>query len=126
VKTLPFFFLLLVLAGCFSTGPRIDADQLAEVQKGKTTIADVTRRFGPPTSSVKYSDGSQTLVYYNTEVRADAATFIPLVGSMVGGASNSMHSVIFEFNAQGVLTDYKIADATTHNGTAAPPKNVSQ
>ena len=113
--------LLLALAGCFSTGPRIDAGQLAEVEKGKSTIADVTRRFGKPTSSVKYPDGSQTLVYYNTEVRADAATFIPLVGSMVGGASNTMHSVIFEFDPKGVLADVKIADATTHSGANDAP-----
>jgi len=108
--------LLLALAGCISTGPRIDADQLTGLQKGKTTIANVTARFGKPTSSVKSPDGSQTLVYYHSEARPDATTFIPIIGGMVGDVSHSMHSVIFEFDANGVLTDYKIADATTRSG----------
>ncbi len=118
------FALLLALAGCLSTGNRVETNRLTEITKGKSTIDDVIGRFGKPTSSVKFPNGEQTLVYLNKIAQPDAATFIPLIGTFVGSVDNTTHSVIFEFDAKGVLTDYKVHDATVNSesGQQTPPK----
>jgi hypothetical protein len=117
------FILLLALVGCISTGNRVDASRLSEITKGKSNVDDVIGRFGRPTSSVKSPDGEQTLVYLNKVAQPDAAAFIPLIGTFVGSVDNTTHSVIFEFDAKGVLTDYKVHDATinTESGQKAAP-----
>jgi hypothetical protein len=118
------FTLLLALAGCLSTGNRVETNRLTEITKGKSTIDDVISHFGQPTSSVKYANGEQTLVYLNKIAQPDAATFIPLIGTFVGSVNNTTHSVIFEFDAKGVLTDYEVHDATVNSesGQQIPPK----
>jgi len=115
------FVLLLVLAGCLSTGNRVETNRLTEITKGKSTIDDVISRFGKPTSSVKFPNGERTLVYLNKIAQPDAATFIPLVGTFVGSVDNTTHSVIFEFDAKGVLTDYKVHDATINSESGQKP-----
>ncbi|HUO43599.1 MAG TPA: hypothetical protein VMT94_01655 [Burkholderiales bacterium] len=109
------FIIACALAGCVSTGNRIDVDRLSEVVKGKSTIEDVIGRFGQPTSRVRSPDGEQTLVYLSRVAQPDAATFIPLVGTLAGSVDTTTHSVIFQFDAKGVLTDYKVHDATVNN-----------
>ena len=115
------FALLLALAGCISTGNRVDTNRLTEITKGKSTIDDVISRFGQPTSSVKFPNGDQTLVYLNKIAQPDAATFIPLIGTFVGSVDNTTHSVIFEFDAKGVLIDYKVHDATVNSESGQKP-----
>ncbi|MGZ5150578.1 MAG: hypothetical protein ACXWI6_11020, partial [Burkholderiales bacterium] len=65
------FYLLaafsLMLIGCASSGPKIDASRLSEIRKGETTIAEIISRFGRPTILSKNMSGTQTAAYMYAE-----------------------------------------------------------
>ena len=107
----------LARCGCASSGAKIDTDQLTEIRKGQTTVAEIVRRFGRPNVLSKNWDGTQTAAYANTGGGSDAGTLLPLMGAVVAGARTSVDSVIFYFDTSGMLTDYKSNKATQPEGT---------
>jgi hypothetical protein len=115
---------LLTLCGCASTGAKIDPAQLNEVRKGQTTVAEIVNKFGRPNLLSKNWDGTQTAAYANTGGAPDSGTLLPLMGAVVAGAGKSVDSVIFYFDAKGVLTDYKSMqaanEATAQQAQPAP------
>jgi len=127
--------LILVLGGCATSGTRIEPAQLDQVRKGQTTVADIVKRFGRPNLLSKNWDGTQTAAYANAEGRSDAAALLPLMGAVVGGSNAD--SVIFYFDASGVLTDYKTTQTATtraaqtsvvepaQTGTGAPAQTTA-
>lgn len=110
---------VLALSGCASSGTKIDAAQLEEVRRGQTTVTDIVRRFGRPNFLSKNWDGTQTAAYARSEGRSDAGTLLPLMGAVVAGADTSVDSVIFYFDASGVLTDYKTTQAAATTSARA-------
>ena len=107
MKKGPLAVLILLLSGCASTGAKIDTAQLNEIRKGQTTVAEIIRKFGRPNLLSKNWDGTQTVAYANTEGQSDSGTLLPIMGAVVAGASSGVDSVIFYFNTNGVLTNYK-------------------
>jgi len=105
MRTVLFMAVILALGGCTSSGTKIEAVQLEQVRKGQTTVADIVRRFGRPNFLSKNWDGTQTAAYANADGRSDAAALLPLMGAVAGGSGTD--SVIFYFDASGILTDYK-------------------
>ncbi|MNQ84260.1 hypothetical protein D3C85_993820 [compost metagenome] len=53
--------IVLALAGCATSGTKITQGQLNQVVSGQTTHSDLVRLFGPPTSEVYSSDGTQVM-----------------------------------------------------------------
>jgi len=98
--------LTLALAACAGTTAKIESAQLAEVQKGKTTVAEVVRQFGRPSVLSKNPDGSQTALYVFNEGGATGTTIVPLVASV------PRDSATFYFDANGVLSDFKTTTRT--------------
>lgn len=119
----------LFLCGCAGTQTRIEPSQLAELEKGRTTVADVTSRFGRPTVMSKNMDGSQTAAYMQAEGRSEASGFMPLMTSIVTDREASVASVTFYFDANGVLTGYRTAqprEVAPQNASVIPAAPAPQ
>ena len=129
MKTILLTAVIVALSGCASSGTQIDAGQLNEVRKGQTTVTDILKRFGRPDFLSKNWDGTQTAAYANTEGRPDGPTLLPLIGAVVTGGGSRVDSVVFYFDTNGVLTDYKSTQSATSRpaqaGVAVPVQMVS-
>jgi outer membrane protein assembly factor BamE (lipoprotein component of BamABCDE complex) len=117
---------VLALSGCAGSGTKIDAAQLDEVRRGQTTVADIVRRFGRPNFFSKNWDGTQTAAYAHSDGRSDAGTLLPLMGAVVAGAEAGVDSVIFNFDANGVLTDYRTTQAAAAGSARASVAEPAQ
>lgn len=118
--------LTLLLLGCVSSQVKIDASQLAELQKGKTTVNDVINRFGRPTVLSRNMDGTQTAAYMQAEGRSDASGFVPLMTSIMTDRESSVASVTFYFDGNGVLTSYRNTQPPEEAAPAAQATSTPQ
>ena len=118
--------LALTLAGCASTGPKIEAAQLSELQQGKTTVAEVIKRFGRPSILSKNMDGTQTAAYMWAEDRSTAGALVPLASALAGKADADVDSVIFSFDTKGVLSGYKPTQAAADEPVATTAQVTPQ
>jgi hypothetical protein len=100
-----------LLAACAATGVQIKEEQLARLEKGKTTVAEAVTILGQPTGNMLMSNGERMLTYTYAEYKTRAATFIPYVGPFVGGSDTRTNSAVLRFSKDGVLRDYS---ANTH------------
>lgn len=108
---------IAALVGCASTGVQVKDEHLNEMKAGETTQADVLSRFGKPTTSMRNSDGTRTLMYVYAESRTRASTFIPFVGAFVGGVDTNSTSVMFRFDKEGKLIDYTSSESEMGTAT---------
>jgi hypothetical protein len=60
------------------------------------------------------------------EGRSDATAFVLLVGALTGTANANVDSVIFHFDVNGVLTDYKTTQANAEKPALATAENATQ
>ncbi len=109
------------LAGCAASGVKVSDDQLSSLVKGQTSRAEVLAKFGKPTTQIRSSDGTATVLYNFAEYRTRPATFIPIVGIFAGGSDIHTSSATFRFDANDRLLDYTTAqsDMGTGMGRAA-------
>ncbi|EGX99985.1 hypothetical protein AZA_56424 [Nitrospirillum viridazoti Y2] len=109
---------MLTVAGCVSSGTKVTADQMATLEKGKSTYTEVVSRLGQPTAVSTMANGGKVAVYSFTTASADAASYIPVVGLFAGGATAHGSTVTMTFNAAGVLADYQTTETNvkTHTG----------
>ena len=96
---------LIGLVGCATAGVKIDPNEAAAFERGKSTYADVVRKFGPPTTESVLGNGSRMIFYSYVRSSARPESFIPIVGPLVGGADSQSQMVSFRFGADGVLID---------------------
>jgi outer membrane protein assembly factor BamE (lipoprotein component of BamABCDE complex) len=120
-----YFFALAfaALTGCATVGKEVTPDQLTDFKPGTTTVADVVSKLGAPTSSSATSNGYQTLMYIYAHAQARPASFIPIIGPLVGGTDSHSSSVIFMFGADGRLIRYMASQSQlgASTGLAAGP-----
>ena len=109
---------MLGLMGCATSGTQISANQMATMEKGKTTYAEVVARLGKPLVSTVNGDGGRISMYSFSKSQIKGATFIPIVGLFAGGMKVEGNVVTFTFDANGVLKDYTSSDThiDTRNG----------
>jgi hypothetical protein len=93
---------MLTLAGSAAGGP-IRADDATQFKAGVATEADVITELGAPLSSSTISDGTSILVYSSLHTKPNVASFLPVVGLFAGGASAKATTIVFMFDAGGVL-----------------------
>lgn len=111
------FFAVLTLTACMSYGTKVDQDKLSQFQKGKTTYAEVIEKLGKPTQNTINSDGTRTIMYMYAQAQANAANFIPLVGSFLGGAESENTTVTLTFDKRNILTSYTASEGGAETGT---------
>ena len=112
----------LLLAGCAATGPGIEPQQVTVLQKGKTTYADVVRQFGKPSVNSTHMDGTRTAIYLQPG-NDEPGAVVSLMSMIAGAATANRESVIFEFDAKGVLIDQRWKQS---NPAAAAPAGSAQ
>ncbi len=101
-----------LLVGCMSAGVEVRPEQLATFKRGVTTLQEVTSTLGPASVQTALDDGSELLVYTYVTSRPHPESYIPFIGSLVGGADTRSSAAVFLFDAHGVL---KSANTTTSN-----------
>ena len=85
---------------------------MATFKRGVTTLQQVTATLGPASVQTALDDGSMLLVYTFVASRPHPESYIPFIGSLVGGADTRSSAAVFLFDAHGVL---KSANTTTSN-----------
>ncbi|WP_227746845.1 hypothetical protein [Paraburkholderia franconis] len=75
-----------LLVGCMSAGVEVRPEQMATFRRGVTTIQEVTATLGPASVQTALDDGSMLLVYTYVTSRPHPENYIPIIGSLVGGA----------------------------------------
>lgn len=113
------FWDLLVVAsisGCASHGVMVSDQQAQQFQKGKSTEAEVVAVLGQPTTTVTRG-GSRTLMYSGAQAQARPASFIPIIGPLVGGSDVRASSVMFQFGPDGRLVDVVSTQHSSGTGT---------
>ncbi len=104
------------LSGCASHGVMVSDQQARQFQKGKSTEADVVAALGQPTTTVTHGS-TRTLLYSGAQAQARPASFIPLVGPLVGGSDVRASSVMFQFGPDGRLVDVVSTQHSSGGGT---------
>ena len=109
--------LCLFLAACVASGVKVTEEQAAGFKPGTTTYQEVIGALGKPTTVTILADGSRIAVYSYAYAQARPASFIPLVGQLVGGADGTGNSVAFTFNRDNILVGHTSSE--TSIGTSA-------
>lgn len=104
----------LALSACASSGSKISDDALARIHKGTSTATDVVAALGQPQSDTRSSDGSRSLTYVHSSYQMRPESFIPIVGTLAGGADAKSQSVVIRIGQDG-----KVADITATNSNHA-------
>jgi hypothetical protein len=95
----------------------VSHETLQQFQRGQTTYTEVVQALGPPTAHTLHADGTRQLVYSYTQSQANAANFLPVVGTFLAGAASEHTIVQMDFDAQGLLTHYTATEGSTAVGT---------
>lgn len=90
----------LALAGCATSGVKVDPNVVSSFKPGVTTLADAEARLGPPSQTTTNSDGTTTLNYMFGSSQVSASTFIPFAGAFVGhtDSKSQMTELVFDKN----------------------------
>ena len=99
-------FVGLLLAGCVSSGVKVDQNKLAQLHPGATTFNEAVALLGKPNNSSIQSDGTRSITYVYFQSQANAANFIRYVGMFAGGASSENSTIVLNFDSRGILTTY--------------------
>lgn len=104
------------LSGCAATGVEVKHSQLDSFKRGETSQYDVVTALGKPTTQMRHSDGTSTLVYNYSEYRTRPQTFIPYLGMFIGGADTRSSNVSLTFDSAGKLLHYETAESEMGSG----------
>ena len=99
-------FAAVFIAGCASSGTKIDQSALTDFKAGVTTKDQVIQRLGAPQTNSASSDGTQVISYYFSETSVNGATFIPVVGLFAGGSKGTAAITTFIFDKNGVMKSF--------------------
>ena len=94
------------LTGCVhahGTKAAADTEARSKVIKGVTTKSEVHQLLGKPTGITDMGEKGEMWTYTYSKTQARATNFIPIVGSLAGGADTETHSVSIKFDLQGVV-----------------------
>ena len=103
IRTCLLATIAILTAGCMSSGTKVTSDQLAQFKVGSTTESQVMASLGQPNNVSTLQDGTRIDTYAHTAAHANGASYVPIVGLFAGGASGTTDSVVFTYDAQGVL-----------------------
>lgn len=109
--------LLACLAGCVSVGHKIDQSAAEKIEKGKTTREQVISLLGSPDNITRTGRGDTIFMYNYTRATPKPATFIPIVGALVGGADVQHQMYLVTFDSNGVVKDYISTYGASESGT---------
>lgn len=96
------------LAGCATEyGKKVSAADIAFVEKGKTTRADLITRLGQPTNTIRESTGREQLVWEYLKTTNDAKSLVPF--TFVESQQYETSTFTAVVDAKGRVIDYSVA-----------------
>ena len=101
----------------------VTEQQAAQFEKGAATRSQVIAKLGQPNASTVMNDGTRIDVYMHIHAAANAASYVPVVGLMAGGASSSSNSATFIDGPDGVLKSTSATSGQTQLIPASPTSN---
>lgn len=107
---------ILAVAGCVSSGRRLDTDRVSQIRKGVTTRQEVLQLLGSPDQQTSDGDGNVTMVWQFTKATAKATNFIPVVNLFAGGADVQNQSVLVITGPNGIVRDFQYSSGGTEIG----------
>jgi outer membrane protein assembly factor BamE (lipoprotein component of BamABCDE complex) len=121
-------FLGLVGAGCATStigNQNLNADNIAKIQKGVTTKAEVIELLGQPDTVGMMGDGRRTMIYSGMQGNVDNSqmmlTAIPIAGGLIPEhTSQSMHRETLQviLTNSDIVQDYEYSDNTSQTDTS--------
>jgi len=111
--------MLMFMTACSTIGNESirDKDLVAQVKAGHTTKEEVKTLFGDP-SKVTYTDTEEEIWDYmcaKSQVRA--ASFIPIVGLVAGGADMQSYTLTVRFRQDGIVKNVGSGSMTGGGGS---------
>lgn len=103
--------------GCASVGRPIDQAAADKIVKGQTTREQVGMMLGSPDRITKLGNGDTMYSYHYTRASAKPASFIPLVGPLVGGANVQHQMVMVTFGPDDIVKNFMSSQGGTESGT---------
>lgn len=102
-KILATVVITLTLSACVNTttGVKLDANKLGELQVGTTTIEQAEALLGSPTGVAKNPDGTTTLTYFYSQNGQDAKSYIPFAGNLLGKGTHESSMTFVQFDQKG-------------------------
>ena len=97
---------LLTLAGCATVGRKLDPAKIDQIKKGETTREQVLKLIGSPDQMTRDGGGNVTFTYMYLRATTKPESFIPVVGSFVGGVNMQNQTLMLTFDPQGVVKDF--------------------
>lgn len=95
--------IVILIAGCVSSGTKVTQAQLTQLRVGETTESQVIAAFGEPNSVSVAPDGTKTDVYMHIAAHATAASYVPIVGIFASGAKGTAETAVLRFDRRGTL-----------------------
>jgi hypothetical protein len=92
--------IMMVLAGCATTGSKSNSDVIASFKPGVTTVADAEATLGQPFQATRQPDGTQQLQYVS-KVDNLAADSTPTTGSSLPKRVQTSVSTMLSFDQNG-------------------------
>ncbi len=98
----------LALTGCIAAGgsAQIKPDNVAKLQEGVTTLAEVRAMFGDPIQTGLTSDGNREFYYQYSKTTVNPATYIPVVGSFLGSSDTDFQKLTIIFDEDDVVEHF--------------------
>ncbi|MCA1977635.1 MAG: hypothetical protein LDL19_00205 [Thiobacillus sp.] len=116
MKTLPVILAVTLIAGCASSGVKVDQSKVSAFERGVTTRAQIETALGRPTSAMVMRDGKTVLTYTFANAQVRPESFIPIVGMFAGGTDVRAESVTVYLDEHGL---YDGADSVASEFGAA-------
>lgn len=110
-------FIFIFLISCVTSGVKVSYDKLASFKIGSTTESQILNDLGQPTLSVIKTGGIKIYTYTYVSYQTNAASFIPIVGLLAGGADVETSSITFTFNESGLLQDVQQVNMNSQTNT---------
>jgi hypothetical protein len=114
VRAMAFGLVLVLAAGCVSSGTEVDPAKYEAMVIGKTTYNEAIAQLGEADTSTVDGKGERQLTYLSVKAHARAESYIPVEGLLVGGADSKAVSVVLQFDKNGILKDK--ATSTSKSG----------
>jgi outer membrane protein assembly factor BamE (lipoprotein component of BamABCDE complex) len=112
-------WIVALAVGCATVGRKLDESQIDQIQKGKTTKAEVLQLLGSPDQMTRNSSGTTVMMYLYAHATAKPATYIPIIGAFAGGANVQNQSVTVTIGSDGLVSDVISTMGSTESGYGA-------
>lgn len=83
----------------------------AKLTKGKTTQAEVRKRFGDPMKAAFTDGGNETWEYEFTRMEAQATNFIPYVGLLHSSSDGTQKTLVIQFDKNKIVRQFTMSNS---------------